>query len=727
MANDCSERVCQFGLAHVDSPKGDLDASGGMLQMNSIENDGDEPDLVVEGSFLYPYGTTEQFPNMVDSQYNILDNTAHYYMECSNKGMCDRGSGTCSCFAGYEGAACQRASCPITPNGVCSGHGTCETISTLAALDTSNIYKLWDEKSTMGCYCDGGFTGPDCSEKICKYGVDPLYHDDFTNVRYTNLTYAIYTTVSANIYGNYSIKFTDHYGEDWETGPLDILSTCDQVTNALEALPNRAIPSGSVLCYQFSILEGFYSTYTDSVDFFVGGQKPFTTSVASKLPMYTLVFTGNPGYLPSIELNFHLNGARPTLYTEETSSTLDYVVYINGYNGEDTDYVPDLCDGVLVSIAKGTGDGPDTLTISEDSSKNLPLNAFKRCLGDSNGNPKDNVDVYNWDYGVLTTHFYQDLATFNNTLQNPHLIKLVETTPDVDNIRGNSGSDGKVDPAIQNIPVSQLCSSTSSKLTYTAGLADGTADHGDALESDGYNGWCFNEKPAGFYAVIYYDGANFNILNNLGRSEDYSETTTFHVYTTTGYLEKVNSVAVATPDSYFSNTLHVTVADGVTDDPTVEKNWDISCETGTDIEDEPPAYGRACLNKEDKIMLFQTYGLVEADLSHSTTKSYSEFNPQYSNIYTVKKIFRDAHETGVIDDSEDENEIRHKIILDYGVNEAYGQQYSVYKFNLPIEDKSYTYVAQCSNRGICDSSTGHCTCFAGYTGDDCSVQNALAL
>eukprot|EP00339_Tiarina_fusa_P012254 CAMPEP_0117051460 /NCGR_PEP_ID=MMETSP0472-20121206/35552_1 /TAXON_ID=693140 ORGANISM="Tiarina fusus, Strain LIS" /NCGR_SAMPLE_ID=MMETSP0472 /ASSEMBLY_ACC=CAM_ASM_000603 /LENGTH=72 /DNA_ID=CAMNT_0004765675 /DNA_START=29 /DNA_END=244 /DNA_ORIENTATION=+ len=23
-ANDCSERVCQFGLAHVDTPKGDL-------------------------------------------------------------------------------------------------------------------------------------------------------------------------------------------------------------------------------------------------------------------------------------------------------------------------------------------------------------------------------------------------------------------------------------------------------------------------------------------------------------------------------------------------------------------------------------------------------------------------------------------------------------------------------------------------------------------------------
>lgn len=53
MANDCSERVCPFGLAHVDSPKGDLNMN------NDIEYR-----TVVSGSQVYKGGTSELFPIM---------------------------------------------------------------------------------------------------------------------------------------------------------------------------------------------------------------------------------------------------------------------------------------------------------------------------------------------------------------------------------------------------------------------------------------------------------------------------------------------------------------------------------------------------------------------------------------------------------------------------------------------------------------------------------------
>jgi hypothetical protein len=55
-------------------------------------------------------------------------NTAHAEAECSNAGLCNRQTGRCECFQGYEGNACQRIACP---NG-CSGHGQCLSMQQLA-------------------------------------------------------------------------------------------------------------------------------------------------------------------------------------------------------------------------------------------------------------------------------------------------------------------------------------------------------------------------------------------------------------------------------------------------------------------------------------------------------------------------------------------------------------------------------------------------------------------
>merc|ERR1712054_125913 len=223
--NDCSERTCYFGIAHVDTPKGDLNADGTVSGPLTT---------VITGSEVYPWGTTEQYPN-ADA------NEGHFYMECSNKGICDRKSGECDCFDGYEGTACVRASCPND----CSGHGTCETIKELAemkgydttagdvatttpvgtvmdfdtAIEESYAYDLWDQDKTMGCKCDPVYFGADCSLKKCKYGVDPLFYDDADGaIHQTTVVHlGARGTVASAIGGTFKIIFYDVFGEKYVT------------------------------------------------------------------------------------------------------------------------------------------------------------------------------------------------------------------------------------------------------------------------------------------------------------------------------------------------------------------------------------------------------------------------------------------------------------------------------------------------------------------------------
>ena len=96
--------------------------------------------------------------------------------ECSSVGTCDRTSGMCACQSGFTGRACDRMGC----NSDCSGHGSCITIKEAASsqdditLMQSVSYTLWDAEKIMGCVCDNGYTGYDCSLRSCVTGHDPL-------------------------------------------------------------------------------------------------------------------------------------------------------------------------------------------------------------------------------------------------------------------------------------------------------------------------------------------------------------------------------------------------------------------------------------------------------------------------------------------------------------------------------------------------------------------------
>lgn len=98
------------------------------------------------------------------------DNTAHAAVECSARGKCDRDTGICGCYDGYSGIACERRACPSD----CNGRGMCKTQKDLANDAGKTYTAVWDAVKSLGCKCDPGFRGPDCSQIECPSGPDVL-------------------------------------------------------------------------------------------------------------------------------------------------------------------------------------------------------------------------------------------------------------------------------------------------------------------------------------------------------------------------------------------------------------------------------------------------------------------------------------------------------------------------------------------------------------------------
>ncbi|CAM9909547.1 unnamed protein product, partial [Phaeothamnion confervicola] len=320
IANDCSERVCPFATAHVDSPIGDLNADQSV-----------DADVTAAGNQFSP-NMGELFPFMKNTAGTVTQNSAHYYAECANKGICDRVTALCKCFTGYEGSACQRTTCPND----CNGHGTCMTNRELAAADYGNVYELWDADVQQGCKCDAGFDGYDCALRQCPYGVDPLYLDDENTARVPTWT-AAFTTIGAMsaASGTWRLKFYDVFGEDWVTEPITYAyetsttvtaaAMATAVEDALEALPFDVVPDVTV--------DATMTTTTLSIE---------------------MAFTSNPGALRVPEVITTDGAGRDTFTITSTSTTaLTSTITDRGVVGEFYDDFGQNC-GVTVTVTKLT-------------------------------------------------------------------------------------------------------------------------------------------------------------------------------------------------------------------------------------------------------------------------------------------------------------------------------------------------------------------------------------
>jgi len=837
MGNDCSERVCQFGLAHVDTPKGDLDNSGRVL---------DARYPVIENNFVYPYGTTEAYPEMVDSNLNEIQDSAHYYMECSNKGTCDRKKGTCKCYPGYDGASCQRASCPGFPNS-CSGHGVCKTIQQLANADNGNIYELWDRHMTMGCECDAGFYGPDCSKRRCKTGVDPLYLDDSATIKYPvwNVATLSHTTTATGVTGSgqtapkdlfyngmseaagpgyWALRFFDSNGEDWLTGNIPGGASCDTVKQALYDIPNNVIPADSVSCtivtagsdgtpvvnptgtfneendlaaidylgdehnrpitYKFA----FWETISDQIKFQVptdndvggGGLPKSWVSTANQDVIgfvYRLKFFGNPGALREPEIEIYLDGDRPTLAAvdhvpAETaySSTLITKVWTDGMQGEDKDYFADHCDGVTVNVR--------SVDLSTNTALQLPKRKIhylgmttaeslllKSCLGGADFSDHNNIDSYDWDYGSRKfPHIIKLVRSVTSATDGGHYVALIykpyyTDAPGGTNLPGNGDTTGYFELVNPWLPLN-------------TGTTDATPNSNDyeVYTTKGVLA-LVSEKADAFFGFGEKEMYTFNIDDELSRETNVADD--FHHYGSLS-CEFVTSTGPNKQIKYRSQTHgdwdKVVNSDGEQEEATKFEQVESAADWDTSMRG-----ARLCLNKTDIIipLAIPEDGLAtanawneknETDITEPTATpgandvaidTILNYNPPEINMYTVEKIYtkdyvaaesevnEDGHH-GVYTDAGDTNKLlsnmwRNVIKTDLSTNWGTGANYAangddsalfqgfrIYKFH-PAAASTYEYVAQCSNRGLCDANSGVCNCFPGYGNDNCDEQNALAV
>ncbi|CAM9684713.1 unnamed protein product [Pylaiella littoralis] len=212
--------------------------------------------------------------------YPSADGKAHdERTECSDGGVCNRETGGCECADLFHGAACEYMICPGGTTDACHGHGSlvgmnpslsaplypgswtkqitragylraspapflyvllplsdrCMTMAELALVadingdatdytygEDPNEGSTWDAQRIFGCYCDDGYSGYDCSERICPTGDDPGSWGQESEVQNV-------TCQATN--GTFTLTFRQE-----ETEPIPTNATSIDLKVALEAL-----------------------------------------------------------------------------------------------------------------------------------------------------------------------------------------------------------------------------------------------------------------------------------------------------------------------------------------------------------------------------------------------------------------------------------------------------------------------------------------------------------
>jgi hypothetical protein len=401
---------------------------------------------------------------------------------------------------------------------------------------------------------------------------------------------------------------------------------------------------------------------------------------------------------------------------------------------------------------------------------------LKTCLGDSDFDKTNNKDVYNWDWG------YDKTQGWDHPLRFPHLIKLVRSV--------TTYTDGGYYAALYYVETDNLDSlgsggtfyllnpfsppdafATDSYEVYTTkGVLALTSNNIAAYFSFGAKTVYTvdprldpTKNPASTTQTYSMAGCKLTTKSSTITSCTGGPTSgTYYVsgqgiaantYTTSVSASSITiSPSVAGGDGTSSITLTLTPA------PT---NGDLSCEgvggLGASLFNENKKAVWENVNVKPTPTVTNTFYncLNKTDVITFLNPDLPATNPPHINLYSVQRLAKSVPRwsnyarwgqanSAVLDTKYDPGAdltyMTNTIKLDLSTNwavspggvdlstssEAENTFFRVYKF-FPAPASSYNYVAPCSNRGTCDTTTGLCQCFPGYTNDDCHVQSSLSL
>lgn len=735
--NDCSQRMCPFGLSFVDSPIGDLNndndlADGFGSNDASRTNANDKrPYSVDDDTALNPmwyssgywerhpsqkYGTPEQAAEL---PYHVRVNEGHFYTECSNRGTCDRGTGQCNCFAGYEGAGCNRTVCA---NG-CSGHGTCEYLEELTPDHL--YYRLWDGEKAQVCQCDGGYFGVDCSFRQCQKNDDPL-SETTTEIDVSNYIPEAgevqYVDVRCPYGGQMldpliSLTYTDkQFGDKYETptfDPTDSSSTNeDRILGYLKNLPNQVLEDYSVdgntifskvqsvvittleANEQYRIAVTFDSSMGDvplltGTPYFKCQGGAEVNTLAGPREVYENVAVTYVADGPAEFLHFQLSWDTDSNIPGCTNDCFEYVVY-NETGSVFGSGQPETHDPANSS--------PTTLANADGFTREATKVQFAFSFG--NGAPFDrNASVYD-----IFIHVRPNITSWNPSyaLQSPTSQSGIAVTGSNTNL-SFSPDWGASDPPPYDLK------------TYIK-------NHGASANSlwvnDEFIFWMDADLSAGCNLTLALDcwDLETNILSAEAKQQLGMITTSAAGVADDHYLLWL-AKTVQSPDYELGQ--HSSIAGA--DDITVEfhsggtdqnPNHDpvlhplkiviriVSVTGGTDTYQWKLAYG-------------DTWWPTVAAGIPSSASRLADVNNYPTDDDRAKLQARKIQLTWAAGSDSDSRICASSVTYDA-------------KYYLQVGQDGLNDTPECSGRGLCDYGTGLCRCFKGYAGIDCREQNALA-